>query len=370
MVRGRRKRPRADDDDLLLFAAVRSRYVRMALLLSLERGRARLDLADPFADCAIRMPGLRLNLASMCTTECLRFFRFTLSELKQLVVELELPGIVITREGYACNALEGIAVLCRRLAYPNRLVDLEPMFHRSSSALCAIALHMVMDLWRRFKGVVEWDRDRIAAKLPIYAAAIRGKGAPLDTCWGFIDGTARSICRPGRYQRVAFSGHKRMHKLKYQAIATPDGLISHFFGPVEGRRHDVVVLRESGIQARLEGDAAFAGYVIYGDGGYACKSFLVAPYRGAELSPDQRAFNLAMSRMRICVEWMFGYVIKYWAFVDFTKTQKALLSPVGPMYGVCVLLVNCRTCIAGGNQTSESFRLTPDSLHQYLHHHA
>jgi hypothetical protein len=169
---------------------------------------------------------------------------------------------------------------------------------------------------------------------------------------------------------VAFSGHKRMHKLKYQIIATPDGLISHFFGPVEGRRNDAFVLNRSGLQAKLDGDPAFAGYVIYGDGGYACRNFLAAPHRGAELSPDQRAFNLAMSRMRVCVEWMFGHVIQYWAFVDFTKTQKALLSPVGPMYGVCVLLINCRTCIMRGNNTSAHFDLAPDTLADYLRYQA
>lgn len=35
-----------------------------------------------------------------------------------------------------------------------------------------------------------------------YAAVIHAKGAPLDTCFGFVDGTIRPISRPGQHQRV------------------------------------------------------------------------------------------------------------------------------------------------------------------------
>jgi len=41
------------------------------------------------------------------------------------------------------------------------------------------------------------------------------KGAPLQNCWGFIDGTVRPICRPGENQRQVYNGHKRVHALKF-----------------------------------------------------------------------------------------------------------------------------------------------------------
>ena len=53
--------------------------------------------------------------------------------------------------------------------------------------------------------------------------------APTDTIFGFIDGTVRPICRPGHHQKVVYNGHKRTHALKYQAIMTPDGMVSHLF---------------------------------------------------------------------------------------------------------------------------------------------
>ena len=41
----------------------------------------------------------------------------------------------------------------------------------------------------------------------------------------------RHIARPGTNQRILYNGHKRVHSLKFQAVAIPNGLIAHFSGP-------------------------------------------------------------------------------------------------------------------------------------------
>ncbi|KAG8226421.1 hypothetical protein J437_LFUL012517 [Ladona fulva] len=56
--------------------------------------------------------------------------------------------------------------------------------------------------------------------------AIMRKGGPIKNCWGFIDGTARAICRPSINQQEYYSGHKRLHCLKYQLILIPDGMMA------------------------------------------------------------------------------------------------------------------------------------------------
>ena len=57
-----------------------------------------------------------------------------------------------------------------------------------------------------------------------------------------MDGTVRPICRPKQHQKAVFTGHKRVHALKFQSVVTPNGLIANLFGPVEGRRHDSAML--------------------------------------------------------------------------------------------------------------------------------
>lgn len=77
-----------------------------------------------------------------------------------------------------------------------------------------------------------------------FAAAIHEEGAPLENCWGFIDGTVRPICKPDQNQRVLYDGHKRcVPVIKFQAVVSPNGL----FGPVEGMRYDNGMLDDSGL---------------------------------------------------------------------------------------------------------------------------
>ena len=108
-------------------------------------------------------------------------------------------------------------------------------------------------------------------KLKEYADAIFAKGAAIDFCWGFIDGTVRPICRPGENQRVVYNGHKRVHALKFQSIVAPNGLIANLYGPMEGRRHDCALLRSSGILEGLQAhsrDQDGNNLCIYGDPAY------------------------------------------------------------------------------------------------------
>ena len=69
-------------------------------------------------------------------------------------------------------------------------------------------------------------------KLEEYANAIQIKGGALYNCFGFIDGTVRPISRPGKNQRIVYDGHKRVHALKFQYLAPPNGLIANMYGPV------------------------------------------------------------------------------------------------------------------------------------------
>ena len=62
--------------------------------------------------------------------------------------------------------------------------------------------------------------------------AIHQKGAALDNCWGFVDGTVGPISRPGENQRVMYNRHKRVHAIKFQSVVSPNGLIANLYGPV------------------------------------------------------------------------------------------------------------------------------------------
>ena len=56
-----------------------------------------------------------------------------------------------------------------------------------------------------------------------FADTFTAKVLPIPNLIGFIDGKLWQICRPGVYQHVLYSGHKRIHGLKTQGIQFPNG---------------------------------------------------------------------------------------------------------------------------------------------------
>ena len=78
-----------------------------------------------------------------------------------------------------------------------------------------------------------------------------------------------------------------------------------------------------------------------------------------------RAFNAAMSSVRISVEWLFGDISTYFQFINFKKNLKIGMSAVGKQYIVCALLRNALTCLYG-NTTAEYFQLDPPTVESYF----
>ena len=123
-------------------------------------------------------------------------------------------------QGTTTPGIEGLCVLLRRLTYPCRYSDLIPRFGRLIPELSMI-YNIVLDHIYNTRGhrISQWNNPILDhVSLERYAEAIHDKGAALDNCIGFIDGTVRSICRPGELQRVVYKGHKRVYALKISII--------------------------------------------------------------------------------------------------------------------------------------------------------
>ncbi|RPA96551.1 hypothetical protein L873DRAFT_1836727 [Choiromyces venosus 120613-1] len=185
-------------------------------------------------------------------------------------------------------------MLLAHLAYPNRLSDLAMKFG------CTTVQSFIHSKW---KHLLEWDHVRLTPeRLAQYARTIERKGALIGTVWGFIDGIIRAI---------------RKHCLKYYAIVTPDGLISHLFGPVDGQRNDAFLWKDSNLPTILQ-------------------KYAHAP-DGTAL---QKLWNQVMSQLHIVMEWAFKEMINMFGFLDYVKNQKHLLQPIGVQFRVATLLHN------------------------------
>ena len=138
-------------------------------------------------------------------------------------------------------------MVLRRLTYPCRWSDLVPLFGRLASELSLIFRMGIDDLFSVF-GVMLQNLNHQRQDC---VAAVHRKGSPLAICFGVIDGTVRSMCRPTHNQRLVYNGHKRCHALKYQGVMLANGIMGQLAGPYEGRRHDAHLYHDSGIEGQV-----------------------------------------------------------------------------------------------------------------------
>ncbi len=313
----------------------------------------------------------RFNLEDMDKDECKADFRMWKDDIYTFHRTLAFPEQFKCYNGTVVDSVEALCICLRRLAYPCRYGDMVSRFARPVPHLSMISNLVIEQLFDRYGHLLtSLDQPWLSRhNLKLFADAIHDKGAALDNCWGFIDGTVRPICRPIRNQRAVYNGHKRVHALKFQSVVAPNGLIANLFGPVEGRRHDAAMLVMSGLLEELQ-QHSFApngqALCIYGDPAYPHRIHLQCPYQQRQgLTPEQQAFNQSMSHVRVSVEWIFGEIVTFFKFVDFKKDLKIGLHPVGKTYVVCALLRNALTCLYGSN-TAFYFGLEPPNLEFYF----
>ena len=158
---------------------------------------------------------------------------------------------------------------------------------------------------------------------------------------GLIDGTIRAMCRPGGeddLQRECYDGHHKVHGLAWQSVVFADGIIGDAHMET-GRRHDAFLLSKSNLNTRLaevqQGNAVQCK--VYGDAAYPIMSHIDRGFKGANLTPTQKAYNRSLSKVRIREEWMFGKVVEEFAFIDHRANLKLRLQPVGVYYVVALI---------------------------------
>lgn len=311
------------------------------------------------------------------------FVRFSRDEVYRLAICMRLPDRIECENQIFETNITALCMLLARLSWPNRLSDLHIKFGWKPERVSRTVNTLLVWIHDRWKHLLVFDAERLTPeRLVLFTNSIRQNGAPLETCFGFIDGTLREIARPIYAQEAVYNGWKRKHCLKYQAVVTPDGIIIHLFGPVEGTKHDALVYRESGLSEILENYAHGpdgTNLQLYGDPAYSMNEHLISPYGGAAINEAERNWNKAMSRVRIVVEWCFKEVLQMFTFLDFKRSQKILLSPVGLQYPVAVLLHNAHVCLHRP-QISQFFEvevgddlevpelLAPPTLEEYFHY--
>ena len=334
--------------------------------------RARIDLRR-IRLRSLHISATKFNINVYSDEQCLSHFRFRSSEIGTISNVLGWTSGLTARSGYRCDAITASCIVLKRLSFPTRWRDLECIFGMRSSALCEVFWEVVETFLEGRGHLIETFRSELMTeRAEMYAAAIHQKGAPLDNCVGFIDCTKVQMSRPGgagTLQRACYSGHKRLHCLLYQSLTTPDGLMFHLYGPEVGRRHDMTLYRQSGIDQQLQSHLTIQDrqYCVYGDAAYVLRAWLQTAFPRADATMHQLIYNKDMSAVREAVEWTYKDLKQIWTSQDFKRLLRVRKSPLALLYKAAALLWNVRVCLhQGSGQTSSYFLCRPPSLTRYL----
>ena len=91
----------------------------------------------------------------------------------------------------------------KRFSYQHCYFNVIPRFARPVPQICMITNMVMSHIYYNFCTLTFRPES-----LSCFANAIHRKDAPMQNCWGFIDGTLCPVCRPQKTQRIIYNGHK------------------------------------------------------------------------------------------------------------------------------------------------------------------
>ena len=164
-------------------------------------------------------------------------FRIAMYGIHRLVTALQIPVKITCFRRPAKSNIEGICILIKRLVFPCQLTDVISIFGRNPTKISP-TFKYVLDFIcsQRSPKVSAWIQNfQLPNQLSTYANAVHLKGAPLSNCFDFIDGAVIPISRPNSDLETLYNDSKRIHAIKFQSLALPNGLMGSFSGPYDGR---------------------------------------------------------------------------------------------------------------------------------------
>ena len=161
-------------------------------------------------------------------------FRFEKRHIGLLEEVFQIPSVMHCNQRLVFSGTEGLCMLLRRLAYPCRYSDLIHRFARPVPVISMITNTVLDHIYETNNHKITTWNDGLLnpPALQTYGDAISAKRAALQNCFGFDDGTVRRVSKSGEQQRLLYNGHKRVHGIKFQSIALPNGLVANIFGPI------------------------------------------------------------------------------------------------------------------------------------------
>ena len=133
----------------------------------------------------------RFDLDEIDQAECKSEFRIEKRDIPLLADVLGLPATFRCPQRTVADGIEGLCMLLKRMSFPCHYSDMIYRFGRPVPVLSMVT-NQVVDYIYQAHGhkITQWNNQLLnLAALQTYADAIERRGAALDNCFGFVDGT-------------------------------------------------------------------------------------------------------------------------------------------------------------------------------------
>ncbi|KAF4150332.1 DDE superfamily endonuclease [Phytophthora infestans] len=234
-----------------------------------------------------RIPDIVFSLAALTVANCELEFGFDIVGLQRLCILLRVPDVIITAHRDRAGAIEALFIMRRiHYVYTSTFYALDDPVQLFRVYFFTWLNMFTTSLPRRFILLtIIWRNE-----------------------WGFIALLSkikehRSTLFLAFPMELSYVSAARLLVQELLAVTAPDGMCIHFWGPMEWRRHDSAMLRESKLMSYFEEhEELFGGRFLYGDPAYGMQKFILSEYKGNVSNHFERAFNKQMSSVKESVE--------------------------------------------------------------------
>lgn len=135
------------------------------------------------------------------------------------------------------------------------------------------------------------------------------------------------------------------------------------YDPEIGRRHDLPLYRESGLNGVLEETLVVdeKQYCRLGDAAYIFRPWIQDQFQSFQTTMEQERFNAAISAVRTAVEWSYKELKQMLASQDFQRAL-CLRQAIMLLYRSAALLWNFHCCLLYKGQATLKFTCTSPAL--------
>ena len=150
----------------------------------------------------------------------------------------------------------------------------------------------------------------------------------------YIDSTSCPIRRPSNSeaQAACYNGKNHTHSVKYECAVRVDGLFVWRTHAFPGSVHDIKIFQDGGLS-----DELLASERLIGDKGYIGSDLIITPYRGRNLTEEQKDFNTSINKSRVLIERSFG---RLKSFGILSKPFRNHLDKHEIVFDICLNLTN------------------------------